>query len=286
MKNQITEHVLNTHHKPDNYDFLVELSSIIHDVKYRKLNIDVGGIRDIFAKPKTRNFLKKINSFSPYISYDIAGTRTGRLTTKKGSFPILTLDKDFRAVIKPNNDLFIELDFNAAELRTVLALSGVEQPDKDIHEWIGNNIFASTEGREEIKKKVFAWLYNPLAKNDKLESVFKRKDITKSHFNGKEVKTPFGRTIEVDERRAFNYIVQSTTSDMFLRSMIKVFNLLKDRKSHIAFSVHDSLVIDFDMEDKDLLSEMVNVFSETDLAKFKVNMSIGKDYGSMRTKRL
>jgi DNA polymerase I-like protein with 3'-5' exonuclease and polymerase domains len=68
--------------------------------------------------------------------------------------------------------------------------------------------------------------------------------------------------------------------------MIKVFNLLKDRKSHIAFSVHDSLVIDFDMEDKDLLSEMVNVFSETDLAKFKVNMSIGKDYGSMRTKRL
>ena len=286
MKNQITEHVLNTHHKPDNYDFLVELSSIIHDVKYRKLNIDVGGIRDIFAKPKTRNFLKKINSFSPYISYDIAGTRTGRLTTKKGSFPILTLDKDFRAVIKPNNDLFIELDFNAAELRTVLALSGVEQPDKDIHEWIGNNIFASTDNREEIKKKIFAWLYNPLAKNDKLESVFKRGDITKKYFNGEEVKTPFGRTIEVDDRRAFNYIVQSTTSDMFLRSMIKVFSLLKNRKSYVAFSVHDSLVVDFDMEDKDLLSEMVSVFSETELAKFKVNMSIGKDYGSMKTKRL
>jgi hypothetical protein len=286
IKNQISQHIFDTYEKPKNYDFLLGLSEVIHDIRYKKLNIDINGLKDIFAIPKTRAFLKKVNLLSPNIEYDIAGTRTGRLTTKRNSFPILTLDKDFRSLIKPNNDLFVELDFNAAELRTVLALSGVEQPQQDIHEWIAKEVFLSGESREDVKKKVFAWLYNPLAKNEKLEQVFRRKEITDKYFDGGRVLTPFDRDIEVDERRAFNYIVQSTTSDLFLRCMIKVAKLLKGRKSYVAFSIHDSLVIDLSVEDKSMLSEIVEVFSETDLAKFKINMSVGKNYGSMKTKRL
>jgi hypothetical protein len=286
IKNQISQHVFDTYEKPKNYDFLLGLSEVIHDIRYKKLNIDINGLKDIFAIPKTRAFLKKVNLLSPNIEYDIAGTRTGRLTTKRNSFPILTLDKDFRSLIKPNNDLFVELDFNAAELRTVLALSGVEQPQQDIHEWIAKEVFLSGESREDVKKKVFAWLYNPLAKNEKLEQVFRRKEITDKYFDGGRVLTPFDRDIEVDERRAFNYIVQSTTSDLFLRCMINVAKLLKGRKSYVAFSIHDSLVIDLSVEDKSMLSEIVEVFSETDLAKFKINMSVGKNYGSMKTKRL
>ena len=162
----------------------------------------------------------------------------------------------------------------------------MEQPQQDIHEWIAKDVFLSTESREDIKKKVFAWLYNPLAKNEKLEQVFRRKEITDKYFDGERVLTPFDRDIEVDERRAFNYIVQSTTSDLFLRCMIKVSKMLKGRKSYVAFSVHDSLVIDFSVEDRPMLSEIVEVFSETDLARFKINMSVGNNYGSMKTKRL
>ena len=286
IKNQISQHVFDTHERPKNYDFLFGLSEVLYNIRYKKLNIDINGLKDIFAKPKTRTFLKKVNLLSPNVEYDIAGTRTGRLTTKKNSFPILTLDKDFRSLIKPNNDLFVELDFNAAELRTILALSGVEQPQQDIHEWIAKEVFLSGEPREDIKKKVFAWLYNPLAKNEKLEQVFQRQKITDKYFDGTRVLTPFDRSIEVDERRAFNYIVQSTTSDLFLRCMIKVANLLKGKKSYVAFSIHDSLIIDLSIEDRPLLGEIVEAFSETDLAKFKINMSVGEDYGSMKTKRL
>ena len=253
IKNQICQHVFDTHERPKNYDFLLGLSEVLYNIRYKKLNIDINGLKDIFAKTKTRAFLKKVNLLSPNIQYDIAGTRTGRLTTKRNSFPILTLDKDFRSLIKPNNDLFVELDFNAAELRTVLALSGVEQPQQDIHEWIAKEVFLSGESREDVKKKVFAWLYNPLAENEKLGHVFRRKEITDKYFDGGRVLTPFDRDIEVDERRAFNYIVQSTTSDLFLRCMIKVAKLLKGRKSYVAFSIHDSLVIDLSVEDKSML---------------------------------
>ena len=69
------------------------------------------------------------------------GTVTGRLTTHKGSFPILTLKKEYRQIVKPTKDLFISLDYNGAEVRTLLELSGEPQPETDIHEWNAKNIF-------------------------------------------------------------------------------------------------------------------------------------------------
>ena len=286
VKNRITQYVLENYEKPKNYDFLSDLSKVIHEIRYQELNLNIRNLDNMRALMKTRRFLKKLKEITPYVSYDIAGTRTGRLTTIKNSFPILTLDRDLRAVIEPRNDIFIELDFNAAELRTVLALSEGSQPAGDIHEWISKEVFKTNAPREEVKKKVFAWLYNPLAENERLESVFDRKKILDMYYDGKAASTVFGRQIEVDERRAFNYVVQSTTSDLLLKRMIKIFDILKSRRSFIAFSIHDSLVLDIAQEDKDLIQEIVDVFSETDLGKFKANVSMGKNFKKMQLVQL
>ena len=72
------------------------------------------------------------------------GSKTGRLTNVKGYFPILTMDKEHRSVVKPKNDLFVELDYNGAEIITLLALSGREQPKQDIHQWNVQNVANGT----------------------------------------------------------------------------------------------------------------------------------------------
>ena len=41
-------------------------------------------------------------------------------------------------------------------------------------------------------------------------------------------------------------------------------------------------MIDFANEDKDLLSSIVEKFSNTELGLFKVNVSAGKDFGNLR----
>jgi len=282
FKDKISEHVFENYEKPPNYDFLYSLTKILEEIKTQKLNIVPYGLEDRMSAIKTRNFARKLKHLQPYINYDIFGTITGRLTTKRNSFPILTLDKDHRQVIHPNNDDFIELDFNAAEIRVFLALAGISQPKEDIHTWINENVFKGQKTREETKKAVFAWLYNPKASNKKLEELFKRDDVIAKHYDGTHVHTPFGRKIEVQTDKALNYIIQSTSSDLFLRRMIEVHKKLKGKKTKIAFCIHDSLVLDYNRQDRKVLEEVINTFEETDLGDFKVNVSTGKNFGRLR----
>ena len=41
LKNQITQHVFDTHEKPENYKFLEDLHKILFELKHRELNIDL-----------------------------------------------------------------------------------------------------------------------------------------------------------------------------------------------------------------------------------------------------
>ena len=281
IRNDITKHVLQNILRPKNYRFLLSLTKLIEDIKSRELNLDLSILDKDLASYRVRQLKKKVES-SDRISYNMFGTKTGRLTTIKGSFPILTLDKNYRSILKPNNDWFIELDFNAAEVRTFFALLGRKQPEDDIHEWLGKTAFSDKFDRDLVKKNVFAWLYNPEAKNRYLDKIFDKNKAILSHYRDGIVENPYGRKIRSDDHHALNYLIQSTTSDILLRRMISLVEMLRGRKTHVAFSIHDSVVLDFCDQDRDIFMELVNEFSNTELGNFKANVSVGKDFGNMR----
>ena len=158
---------------------------------------------------------------------------------------------------------------------------GKEQPQEDIHEWNMKNVYQGVGTREEAKKRIFAWLYNPKSKDNLSSKAYDRKEIVKKHYNGSEVTTFFNRTIPADEHHALNYILQSTAADLFFKQMIKVWEMLEGRESKIAFCMHDSLVIDYCEKDNDILVKLKKAFSSTDLGDFMVNVSVGKSYGQM-----
>ena len=209
-------------------------------------------------------------------------TATGRLTTTQNSFPILTLNKELRHVLTPCNDLFMELDYNSAELRTFFGLSGQDQPAEDIHAWINSSVFNDKYTREECKKKVFAWLYNPKAKNAKLNKYLDRDSLLNKFYIDGHVETPYQRKLSVCHEKALNYLIQSTASDLFLTSVLKVSEILKNRKSFISFCIHDSLIIDFHKSDRPLADEILKIFSTTKFGDFKINLNIGNNFGNMK----
>ena len=280
LKNQITDWVFDHYKKPYNYDFLRDLTAFLFKLGKQKLNLKTENLD--FIDTKVRKNFNKVKNTCDYIKYNPWGTATGRLTTIQDSFPILTLNKELRSILTPNNDLFVELDYNSAELRTFFGLLGQAQPKEDIHSWINTNIFNNKFTREESKKKVFAWLYNPKAKSVKLNNYLDRDLLMSKNYLDGYAKTPYNRTIKVDEERALNYLIQSTASDLFLTSALKVDKLLENKKSFISFSIHDSLILDLDKGDQPILNEILQIFSSTKFGDFKVNLSIGKNFGNMK----
>ena len=280
IKNKITESVFDNYQKPKNYSFMCDLTALINKISSTPLNIKFENLD--FTNEKVRSNLGKIKNASSYISYSPWSTATGRLTTLPNSFPILNLNKELRSVILPQNDIFVELDYNAAELRVLFALLGQDQPKEDVHQWISENVFNSKLDRGETKKKVFAWLYNPKARNKKLNNYLNRDKVLEKFYHDGAIKTPYERDIEVDKEKAVNYIIQSTASDLFLTSAIKVDNMLKAKKSKVAFCIHDSLVLDMCRDEKDMIEELIEEFSKTKFGAFKTNVSLGKHFGAMR----
>lgn len=282
IKNRISRHVFETTERPADYDFLKGLHEVCQEISHRQLSLDFREVLKDTTGSAFSNKLKNVRAAAPYVRYNIFGSRTGRLTTMPNSFPILNLNKEFRAAIKPVNDRFIELDYNAFELRVLLFLMGKEQPMVDIHQWNLQNVYRGIGTRDEAKTRIFSWLYN-LESNDHLsERAYNRQEIIEKYWDGTKITNPFGRTIEADRFHALSYLIQSTAVDIVLRQMVKLHHILRGRKSYIAFTIHDSVVIDLAEEDIDLVIDLRDQFSNFQNTKFLTNVSVGKDFGNMK----
>jgi len=285
VKNEISNHVFDNFSKPENYNFMVPVVAMVDDISRQSLLLNKESARNHLGTHQGRNLWKNIDSLSRHIKYNPYGTKTGRLSTAKGSFPILTLNKDFRDIIVPKNDWLVELDFNAAELRTLLGLCGKQQPTEDIHMWNVKNVYRGMVSREEAKQKIFAWLYNPKSTDYLSSRAYMRNEVLEAHWTDGIVRTPFKRNIQADGKHALNYLIQSTSSDVFLDRATKIHQFLSDRKSNISMLIHDSVVLDLHEEDMKDLKKIVDIFSNTVYGRYKVGVSAGKTFGTLRRVR-
>ena len=281
--NEITEWVVENHERPMNYSFLHESLITCREIALQEVKIDWPLLKKFANRDQKAMYLAKACwDRKNVINYNIFGTKTGRLGLHEGSFPILNLKKEIRGCVVPQNDLFVELDFNGAELRTLLHLSGHSQPQEDIHDWNQRNLFSSDITRDDAKTAIFAWLYNPTSKKIRSDYYDKSRVLDEYYSDG-VVSTPFRRTMESDDFHALNYLIQSTSSDNFLTQANKVHRYLRGMRSNVAFLVHDSLVLDLHASEKDELSNIIRLFQDTTLGHFKTNVKIGKNLGKMES---
>lgn len=281
LKSRICEYVFATYPRPENYDYLLELSRGLNRIKHYGLKINTSSFKA--RSVKDRNFAQRLSSVAHCCDYNIFGTRTGRLSTHPGTFPILNLNKEYRSMIRPKLDCVVELDYNAAELRTVLALAGKEQPRVDIHQTAMATVFGGKISRDEVKTETFKWLYGGKSKYDEqLNKMYDKETILRKYFFGDHVVTPFGKRIQSDEHHALSYIIQSTLGEIVLKKLIEVGQYLQQFKSSVYFTVHDSIVLDFAEDEKKILWDLYNIFSDTPFGRFPVSTSVGTHYGNMK----
>ncbi len=282
-KNEICDWVFSNVDKPTHYGLLHDSYITIQEIRKHKVNVNK---HKLFKYSKTdakaMHLWKWIqeNSHST-VNYDLFGSKTGRLTTKVGSFPIMNLKTELKDIVEPKWDCFLELDFNAAEIRTMISLMGQEQPQEDIHEWNIKHIFREEISRETAKQRFFAWLYN--SENKTIDSKFYSKNILVEKFYTEgQIQTPFGRRTVCDRFHALNYLLQSASSDNCLDRVNKIERFLRGKKSYVAFTIHDCCIIDLHRDDRNLIPELKQIFEDTKLGSFKSGCKIGKNLGNMR----
>ncbi|NJN96190.1 MAG: hypothetical protein HC875_19805 [Anaerolineales bacterium] len=258
---------------PLNYSFLKTFSILLNKISKRSLCIQ----EDLAEKDK----FKKTNN---YIRYNLFGTITGRLTTFKNSFPIMTFDKKERKILKPKNRFFVEMDYNGAEIRTLFNLIGKKIEEDDVYDFFAKQIGLS-KNREEIKKETISWLYNPNSFNLVFDSLVNKEEVIKQFYKGDKIITPFNREVFCDKEHALNYLLQSTTSDICLEQCCKIDDfLVKNKmKTFISFVLHDCVVLDFDESEMKYLKNIKQIFDKNArIGDFNSNIKIGENYGEMK----
>jgi len=274
VKNEITKFVFENYEKPENYDHLNDIQKLLYKIKYQNVNMNIEGCRALYQSTFGRKKANEIMKRSHYVDYNLFGTITGRLTTNKNSLPILTMKKEYRQLLKPTHDWFISMDYNGAEVRTFLDLSGEEQPQDDIHEWNIKHVIKEEVDRYTAKQRFFSWLYNPDSTAIKTNFYNKEKLLDK-WYEGGYIITPYKRKMKVERRKALNYLIQSTTADRVLERAVVIDKMLEDKKSFISHIVHDEIVIDLCDEERSILPEIKKTFEKDG---FMANINAGKNY--------
>ena len=279
--NEITEWVLENNERPGHYRLLHNTTVMCKEIGEQEVRVNWPLLKR-FAQTdqKALHIAKRYWEQRVSVRYNPYGTVTGRLGLEEGSFPILNLKKEIRDIIVPKWDGFVELDFNGAELRTLLNLSGHPQPTGDIHDFNQTSIFDDNISRADAKTKIFAWLYNPTSTAVDTDYYDKSKVLEEYYAEG-VVTTPFGRKIPSDDFHALNYLVQSTSSDNFLDRANIIHRFCRNLRTNVAFLMHDSIILDMHATERDELKRIIQLFSNTKLGEFKVNVSMGRTLGSM-----
>ena len=281
VKNEICQYVFDNFHKPSNHGFLVDLQQMAHDISQRPVVVDQNTLKKASKDDnKARVLLAMLNGQNKPIQYDIWGSKTGRLTTKKGSFPIMNLKKEIANCVVPTNDVFIQLDLNGAEIRTFIALSTGTHPEEDIHVWNMENVLTNVTERDKAKKKFLAWFYNPNSDAIKSEH-YDRRHLLEKYYKDGFVRTPFGRKLEANDFHALNYLLQSSSSDNCMKQAIKINKFLQNSRSFVHSVVHDSITIDLAFGDRHMLPQIKQLFEDTELGWFRSSVTVGKNYRDM-----
>ena len=139
--------------------------------------------------------------------------------------------------------------------------------------------------RDSAKTMLFSWLYNVDSKNLDTD-YYDREPVMDKYYKDGYVESVFGRKIEVDDRRAFNYIMQSTTSDLVIDRAVQIDKALKNKKSSISHIVHDEVVIDLCDEERDMVPQLKDLFAKNKLDEFVVNVKAGQNYYDMESLKI
>lgn len=273
--------------KESNTEWQNKYTEVYKWVEGQGILIDEKLFDKYFETPWKGRSVKDSRVYSSYNLYNI----TSRPTNAFNSINFLAFNKEngSRVAFIPENDAFVEFDFDGYHIRLVADLLGVQLPvDKSIHEVLGHQYFGkedlTPEEYQESKKITFRQMYNGVENEYKhlplFEHIAEFVEVMWSQYklNG-YITLPNGRKIvqeNANPQKLFNYYIQclETVNNVKKLDMLKQY--LKDKQSKVLLVVYDSILIDCSVyDDKGTLSDIKSILER---GGYRVKAKKGDNY--------
>lgn len=237
-----------------------------------------------FETPWKGRSLRDSKVYSSYNLYNI----TSRPTNAFNSINFLAFNKEngSRTAFIPENDAFVEFDFDGYHLRLIANKMGTEIPqDESIHEYLGKQYFEkdelTPEEYQEAKKITFRQMYNGVEDEYKhiefFEDVAIAVDAMWTAYKGNGfLELPNRRRLVLENanpQKLFNYYIQCLETVNNVKKLDKLKSYLEDKQSKVLLVVYDSILIDYAASDgKGTLAHIKDIL-EADNFKVKAKKS-------------
>lgn len=238
----------------------------------------------IFYEPfverfKPRNTRYNIIDNKVLTSYNLYNV-TSRPTNSFNSvnFAAIPKTEEHRKCFKPQNDFFVEFDFDGYHLRLLAEEIGYELTSESAHKQLAKYYFGTEDISEEqylkAKQINFHAIYGKIPDEHKDLEIFK---LIKSYINSLWIKyeglgevhnptsdKPFTEELkDMNPQKLMNYMMQSLETSRNILILKEVLRYLKDKKTKVVLYTYDSLLFDFDKEDGKKTLEELKIVLET-----------------------
>jgi len=258
--------------------------------------VEQGGLR-----VDVHEFIEKFNPRNPdfsikgeivHNSYNLHNV-TSRPTNSFNAVNFLAIPKgiEHRRVFKPQNDTFVEMDFDGYHVRLISKEIGYNlDPIESAHKQLAKLYFGKEEiSNEEYQKAKginFQMIYGSIPEEyQNLEFSKKIREFTGNlwgRFNkeGKIINNISGKEFtknlkEMHAQKLMNYLIQSLETARNVKILKSVLKYLRDKKTKVCLITYDSFLIDWDeSEGEEVLQEIQKRMEE---GGFPVKIKKSKD---------
>jgi hypothetical protein len=253
-------------------------ANVFYNIETNGIKVDKNCFIDYY-QGKLTNPQFSLNRSKIHTQYNLY-TTTSRPSNTFNSINFAALHKDDgeRTCFKPENDKFIELDFQGYHPRLIGEMIGFDFPkDKNTYDVLGEMLDVSSYAAKELTfKQLYGGVWSEYRNKPFFKDVLKYTDsIWDTYQYGGSFKCEnkiFMPDANMTRSKLFNYIVQSKETSTNVQLLELVFNKLEGKKTKLVLYTYDAFLFDYSNEDGDIIQDIINIL------EYPVNIKQGKTY--------
>lgn len=267
-----------------NNEYLYKLTTVFFKIEKEGIKLDKECFIRYYKDHNTPQF--SVSKGKTYTHYNLY-TLTGRPSNSFNSINYAALNKENgeRTCYIPNNDVYLEFDFNGYHPRLLGTLTGYEF-DKETNVYAQIAEILQTEDISKVKETTFQNLYGGIRYELQQRPFFKNVHMFTDNLwdeiqYGGSITTPSGKTFRLKDidnpnpQKILNYLIQNFETSQNVEQLFNLFNDFRVLKSRIVLYTYDSILIDAVKSEIPQIKEIISKF------KYPTKVKIGNNYNEL-----